>query len=509
MQHIRQIPLAASGRAKRTLVPGVLSLAVAAVAGLIVLLAITGAFDDYPYLFLTPWILGLGIVMAIPSLYLYTRGRFSIADPIVFATLSYFLPVFVIGGLFFAGGFSQPPFLAAIGDIETTMPYTIVLVGLGFTGLAAGYLSPIGARAGMAVGTRLPDANYSANAFLIPGLFLLVLGVLSLIMAFTLGQFGYQLIDKTDSFNGLIFLSTMFWLQASALLWLIIFLQPQLRGAHILVISVLLVVSSVQILFSGSRGGLAHMLITIVLAYVLSGRRFGVKQAGIAAIVFLGAIFFGMIYGSTFRNLKGGEQRQSAGEYASNIFGTLDEVGRSDLNQTVAFGFSSLAERVDVLSTLAVVVANHEQLKPYEEAYGIDNNIWIESTTFFIPRVLWADKPAPSNPRQYSDLYFDFADSSFALTPIGDLLRNFGVLGIPLGMFILGVIIRFVYRSLIEGQRVSIWRINLFFMLLTAISYEGFYSTIVPNMFKVGVTAVVGILIVCFVARGTRHLRLA
>jgi len=41
----------------------------------------------------------------------------------------------------------------------------------------------------------------------------------------------------------------------------------------------------------------------------------------------------------------------------------------------------------------------------------------------------------------------------------------------------------------------------LYFMLLTSVSYEGFYGTIIPQFIKVGVVAVSGILIVNLLAR--------
>ena len=55
-------------------------------------------------------------------------------------------------------------------------------------------------------------------------------------------------------------------------------------------------------------------------------------------------------------------------------------------------------------------------------------------TIFLIPRVIWKEKPSASDARKYSDLYFNQSDTSFAITPIGDLLRNFGIIGIPIGM---------------------------------------------------------------------------
>jgi hypothetical protein len=214
-----------------------------------------------------------------------------------------------------------------------------------------------------------------------------------------------------------------------------------------------------------------------------------------------------MIYGTTFRNVKGSESQVSIDQYTENIFETFDQVGRFDLGNSLEFALMGIAERLDTLSSVAVVVSNYEQLAPYEESYGLDGNIWKDLSTFFIPRIFWSEKPIASEPRKYSDLYFNYGETSFAITPIGDLLRNYGPIGVPIGMFLFGIVIRFIYRSLIEGQPRSVWRATLYFMLIMAISYEGFYGLLIPFLFKVGITAVVGIVIVEIVARSMGHIR--
>jgi hypothetical protein len=161
-------------------------------------------------------------------------------------------------------------------------------------------------------------------------------------------------------------------------------------------------------------------------------------------------------------------------------------------------GFYSLAERLDAVSPLAVVVSNYEDLAPYEEGYGLDNNIWKDTVTFFVPRVIWRDKPLASEPRKYGELYFNYGENSFTITPMGDLLRNFGIVGVPLGMMLLGFLLRILYQSLMENQAFSYWRTTLYFMLLTAISYESFFGGIIPYLSKVAVISVVGILVVHF-----------
>lgn len=460
-----------------------------------------GAFEAYPYLFLMPWIFGLAVVMAVPAAVLHYQRKFSFANPIIFATWSYFFPAFVIGGIFLASGWSQPYFLVFIQDAHYNLPLTIVIVALGYGGLSLGYLLPLGEKAGGLIERALPKTDYPAESFGIPGIALLIIGIINTIVAFGLGLFGYQRAQEITSYDGLIYVTTIFWTQGSFLLWNVIFKQKRMTLINIVIIALLVTTAVSKSLFAGNRGNLLSTFIIIALAYVLSGRELKVKQTVAAGVVLTVFIIVGMIYGTTFRSVKGTEDTQGMDRYAENIVKTLDEVGKKDTVDLLQFSFSSMTERIDIVSTLAVVVSNYEQLAPYEEAYGLDNNIWQDLSTFFIPRILWKDKPYASNPRKYGDLYFDYGESAFAITPMGDLLRNYGVVGVPIGMFILGLILRIIYRALVENQPPAIWRTTLYFMLLLAVSYESFYGTMIPFMVKGGFTAVLGILFVNFLAK--------
>ncbi len=497
-EHLRYLP---KQRGDHALMLSIALMAAALAVGAFVFLMSADAFSSYPYFFLLPWIAGLAVVLVVPLVALRSLGRFSFADPIVFGIFSYFGPAFVIGGLLFAGGWSDPPFLALIQDVETTAPFTITLIALGFAGLAIGYFMPFGARVGSAMANVLPRPNYSDSAYIVPGIVLMILGVLTNVVAFTLGVFGYQQAKVMNTYDGLVYLTTLFWLQGSFLLWLVVFRSKEWRLSFVPVVTLLVLTSLTKVVFAGNRGTIIQVFAVAGLAYVLSGRRIGPRVITGGGVLLTVALLLGMIYGTTFRQVKGTEAQQTADQYAENVLRTFEQVGRTDTVETIRFGLTSLAERVDVLSTLCVVVSNYEALRPYEEAYGLDNNIWVDMTTFFIPRVVWKDKPAASDPRKYSDLYFNYGETSFAITPVGDLLRNYGVVGVPIGMFLLGLILRFIYRSLVEGQPPDLWRLTLYFMLLISVSYEGFYGTIIPHLFKVTFTCLVGILIVILIAR--------
>lgn len=453
-----------------------------------------------PFLFIVPWILILGFVFAIPIAFMLVRGTFAFHDPIVFATFSYLFPAFVIGGIILAFGWSEPYFLSFIQDADVNLPYTVLLIGLGFLGLVGGYLAAFGNKIGAWIGGHLPGSEPNSRYFLVPAFVLLIVGMFNSYAATVLGIIGYQHPEEIGIFDGLIFLTTLFWMQASFILWFIVFKDGRLNPANISIAVILLVTSLIKALYAGNRGGLLQIAIIIGLAYLLSGRQLNFRKSVIAVVLVSLALMVGMIYGTTFRLNKGDESTVSIESYTADVLKTIDSVSETENMEALEFGITNLAERIDVLSSVAVVVSNYEQLQPYEESYGLNDNITKDLSTFFIPRIIWNDKPVASEPRAYSDLYFNFPDNSFAITPIADLLRNFGVSGVFFGMFILGALLRVLYRTLVEDQPRMLWRSALYFMLLTSISYEGFYGAIIPYVVKVGIVAGFGMLVLVFAA---------
>lgn len=455
-------------------------------------------------MYLLPWVFATGIVIAAPSIYLYYRGRFNFFHPLVFAAWSYFFPAFFGGGLILASGMSEPYFLTFVDDQKFNLPLTLVYVMLGYGGLTLGFFLPFGRFFGSKFENRLPEWKWDNFQLLIPGLILLAIGLFNTFFAFINGLLGFQKVDEISSYDGVIFIFTLFWLQASFLLWLCIFRTEKLNVNHFIVIGILISTSLVKALFQGNRGSLIQLFIMIAFAFVLSGRKIQIQHRVYASVIIVLALLFGMIYGTMFRNIKQNEARVSLEEYTEFIFKTFDKFSEQDLGATIENGVLALAERIEAVSSLAVVVANYEKLKPFEESYGLDNNIYKDSVTFFIPRFIWSSKPLASEPRKYGDLYFNYGENSFTITPMGDLLRNFGPIGVPLGMILLGFLIRIIYSAFIENQDFSYYRVVLFYMALTSISYESFYGSIIPYLLKVGVVSIIGVLIVRFLIGKTQ-----
>jgi len=251
----------------------------------------------------------------------------------------------------------------------------------------------------------------------------------------------------------------------------------------------------------GSRSALLLSLLPIAMAFFYSGKRLKLSHWVIIASLMLAAAFIGAIYGTAFRNIKGSEARIEAGEYVSQALETFEYLRKENPILILKDGGLALAERVENLSSLAVVVSNYEKLAPYEEAYGLENNIINDLFYTLVPRFIYPEKPTTSDARAYSDLYFNYGDNSFTITPFGDLLRNFGPIGIPLGMFFVGFYLRLIYSTLIDTKHPTMWKKVAYYPLLTVVSYESFYATIFPSAIR---TLIVTTISLCIVHLSTK-----
>jgi hypothetical protein len=377
----------------------------------------------------------------------------------------------------------------------------MIIIGLGFIGLVMGFFFPLAYKFGRYLSKFMPEGNTDPSTAFLPGFLLLGLGMINTVVGLIIGFIGYQLVEEANSYDGVLFLTTLFWMQATFFLFYVVFKLGKIDVRSVLVVVVVGGTAVARALVAGNRGGLVTMAMPIVLAYVLAGRTFKLKQFLITSTIGFLCILVGMIYGTTFREVKGTEGNIDLGRYAENIGKTFDQVGRNDNFDVLQTGLLSLAERIDSVTPLAVVVSTYEEMEPYEAGYGLDNNIWKDTVSFLIPRIIWNNKPLASEPRKYAALYFDYADNSFTITPFGDLLRNFGVFGVWAGMFLLGCLLRIIYRALIEEQETKLWKATMYFMLVTTVSYESFYGSILPYMVKVFIITVLGLLVVRLLGR--------
>lgn len=169
------------------------------------------------------------------------------------------------------------------------------------------------------------------------------------------------------------------------------------------------------------------------------------------------------------------------GSMAGRVTAVVAERG---FRRNFEFVMEQIARRLDHVTAAATIVGNYERLRPEEERRGLSGNIWRWTWTAFVPRALWPDKPTVGDARVLGELYIGFGGSSPAVTPVADLLRNFGPLGIAVGMFILGVAMRVLHASLVSETAPGLWRTVVYYAVLMRLSFEGFYGTLLPDVIR-------------------------
>jgi len=442
---------------------------------------LSGSLAQY---YLVPWAVMAAIVVLAPSAYLYFKGQFDLFHPLVFAAWSYIFPAFIVGALIVAFKLVDPYFLVFIEDPEYNLPLSLVYISIGFLALTVGYFLPIGRIIADTIEPRLPKWKWNPDKVWVAGLFLLFAGLSVNIIGFLQGIMGYQRLADVGTFDALLYFLLVLVSAGTMLLWLGIFGAKERSGLFYISLLALVLFIPFRAVLLGSRGSLLISMFPIVMAFVYSGRKLSPKMTVVFGAAITVAIGIGIIYGTSFRNIKGSEESVASGDYVGQIGNTVDYLLNEDPVRLLQNSGQALADRIENLSSVAVVVSNYERLAPYEASYGLDNNIVNDTLTSFVPRFLWQDKPPTSDARAYSMLYFNYGDNSFAISPFADLLRNFGPIGIPIGMLLLGIYLRLIYALLVDTPSPTLWKYVAYLPLLTLVSYESFFATIFPGIIR-------------------------
>jgi hypothetical protein len=442
------------------------------------------------FLFLTEV---LGVVLLAPTIYLVTRQRLDFFHPLVYPVIIYLFPAFVIGNLILLTSTRPSWVLTLISDPNYYLNLSMVYIIIGFISLVIGFAVPAASQLGLALSKYIPDWDWSPSATRFPGLILFSLGIFSTWYSIAVGVWGYQILEIPLLTGGTLSALTVLATIGAFMLWHSFFRRDRTKKeiwTPILILLVAQIFSNAVV--SGSRYSLLVGLITVLAAFRFAGGRFRPSVIFFIFSVGIVATILGFSLGTTFRQVKGSESVISLVE-TLNVGGqTISRLTDLGPTGTVGLAVDTLEQRIENLSSFAVIVSNYERLKPLEVYYGIENNIWIYTWTALIPRFLWPNKPIISDARAVGALYFNFPTNSFAMTMFGDLLRNFGPIGVPIGMLILGFMLRILYSAFVTQHVVPAWRAATYFSLLISVNYESFYGTVLPSWIRIGFVCLVG-----------------
>jgi hypothetical protein len=476
----------------RTALPFLIALPL---AGIVLIVGMTtGEEDSFLRLHSTGIILCIlsGLVFLLPSLYLKLQQRFDFFHPLVYPVFTYLFPAFTLGGLYLMGGYITPWVMDLVSDPDYHVSLSFVYILIGFIGLIIGFMLPLGEIGGKALSRRMPRWNWSEKEVLGPGFLLLLIGVGMSFWAIAAGMGGYQSRETVAVESGFAYSLTIIGNLGSFLLWWAYFKRKRKDFLMHLLLVILVVQIFLSGLVSGSRATILVAAIGIFAAYRFAGRRIRRRTIMLFGIIGIFSLIIGFNLGTTYREIKGSEDSVSAGGSLKYGLNSVEHLAKRDMLDNIYDSVDLFLSRLESVSSLSVIVANYERLRPLEEQYGIKNSIWTSTWTALIPRFLWPDKPLISNARAVAALYFNFPTNSFGLTVFGDLLRNFGPFGVPIGMLVLGIMLRILYAAFLENGLDSIWRIASYYLLLSSVNYEAFYGSILPNFIRLGFGLLIG-----------------
>lgn len=480
--------------------------------------SVTG--ETYERWQIVPWMLPLALAFWAPIHHLVRTRRLDVANPFIYTTLTYLGPIFVVGtSLFIITGITDVPEALLINEPAQNYPLALLYTAIAIASFGLGVnLAPAGV-AGRAVGTKLPAWRWPAETLLVPGLLFFFVGGFLRFVNLATGAIGFQLVEPGPFTAAIYFLGLLFNF-GQFMLWFAIFSAPRPDWRYIGVGTMMLILLPLFAAFAGSRGYLFSTWLIAVLAYFTTGRKPTVRSVAFLAVLGVLSLSLGIAFGSAFRALKADAVAAAAVKAGADTARptvrppTVEELARMTQHRvtvgeqlelargaaaTMAAGgmmartLRGLASRLNTLTQLTVLVSNRKALADKLPA-TLGSGIWIGLATALIPRAIWPDKPIIGDVQSYGTLFFRFSTNSFAMTPFGDLLINFGPLGIAPGMFLLGALMRVFYAGLIEQSPGAVGRAGIYVLLLTQLSMEGSFGTIIPWLLRTGLIAVLAVL---------------
>jgi len=129
--------------------------------------------------------------------------------------------------------------------------------------------------------------------------------------------------------------------------------------------------------------------------------------------------------------------------------------------------------RMALANSVAVVIRDVPRWVPYANG----ETLFLPAIGFFIPRVLWPDKPSFSMGRDFAEtfrvVHMLDSETRVSVTVPGELYWNFDLPGIVVGMALWGLALRFFYRRYGEGTALDPVRHAIHVVLLVQFVHFG------------------------------------
>jgi hypothetical protein len=144
-----------------------------------------------------------------------------------------------------------------------------------------------------------------------------------------------------------------------------------------------------------------------------------------------------------------------------------------DAQEFGEISLGTVKRRVALINSVAVVIRDVPRWVPYEQGA----TLFMPAMSFFIPRFLWPEKPLFMMGRDFGIKFrvVNVLDDKTRIAPTvpGELFWNFDLPGILVGMFLWGVVVRFVYRRYAGSSGLDPVRRAIYMLLLVQFVHFG------------------------------------
>jgi len=295
---------------------------------------------------------------------------------------------------------------------------------------------------------------------------------------------GYSPFKFGEEFTSGLFMVLSYLCYISLFVYAILYFSPEYRRKvsrewFFFVIALLLVLG----LLTRYREPMILIIFILVVAH-----HYVKKSLSLKRLVFYGLIVVFLISpigigyrGATFSSTLSVKSRilQMPSAMLESVERYTGGMGNSSFITRYLIGFGeAMIDRLHGTDSVIAIVA----LVPDEKDYEWGKTIYFTPISAFIPRLIWPGKPETGLGEFFRDNYWLGTGGRIAVTQVGELYLNFGLIGILLGMGVLGIFHRAFYEYFIRNKNYNaliFYGFSLFFFLAIERSFALTYATFI------------------------------
>ncbi len=157
----------------------------------------------------------------------------------------------------------------------------------------------------------------------------------------------------------------------------------------------------------------------------------------------------------------------------SRMVSTVQTIQTWNSRTYLTLSLERFKQRLAMINSMAVVVRDTGRWVPYAKG----ETILMPTLVYFIPRIVWPDKPVAAGGREFGRIFRVTnpltRDTYIAPTVTGELYWNFDLPGVIVGMAILGMAMRILYRRYAESETFDPVRKAVHILVIVLLAHIG------------------------------------